>query len=1061
MELLKKIPSIFKKNSATALKSDNGIDKSALEPPKHPFLKEHWYLIFCMVIPAVLIYLMYFARELHPFGDGCVLVLDLNGQYVWFFEALRNFVHGDAELLYSFSRALGGEFLGIYAYYLASPLSYLVCLFPQDRMLEALLTLFMLKGSLCGLTFGYYMHKTLKETKRLSIVLFSTFYALSSYAIVQQNNTMWIDALIWLPLITLGIESVIKHGKFKLYVISLAVALFSNYYIGWMLCIYCLIYFFIYYFAHAEDYRNNPLHEKLHFIRSLLRMAAYSVLAIGMAALILLAAFYSLNFGKTTFSDPNWEVLVKFDLLEFLYKLLPGSYDTVRPAGLPFVYCGMLTLLLIPAYFLSKKYSLRQKVFSVILIMVLIASFSINIVDLIWHGFQNPNWLNHRYSFMLSFYLCVLACRAFADFENVSLKTTMLTGGFIALICVILQTYTDEEYVTPDDFTCIYFSLIMIFIYLVIFAVMKKAVDKAMISATLIGVVCIELFLNGLWNLNALDEDVGYSRYSYYNNFLNKTRPIVEQVQEKDPLFYRMEKTFFRKTNDNMALAMRGLSGSTSTLNKETIQLLNKMGYASKSHWSKYLGGTPVNDSLLGLKYIISDKDLYDTYYDVFATDEQNGYTAYYNPYALSLAYGVDEDILKFPLGFVESEEEEEPDEEKKTSKIANAVNALKNKLNEWLDIEENNLSEYEDAYASPFERLNAMVSAMLGEEETLNIFVPIPVVGTETINLPKVPTHFAGGERGYKNVEDTSKDGIIYYTVEVPVDAEIFFYVPTDYPREVDLALSVDGDSFKSMGTFNGNETTRIISLGLQETDSEMELRLTLKKDQFYYLEGEEYFYYIDWAVFEDAMDRLAKDQYQITDYTESSFKGTFTASRENELVLTTLAYDNGWDVYVDGQEVEITKALGGLIAFYIDGQAGETHTVEIVYQPRTITVGLIISIISILIFIALLIIDWRFHKFGCKDRRDTELIENTDKNTDSSEAVSNTSEDDTENESLDDDSSKEESLEEESLENQSPMDDSSEECIADEVSDENNADHEDVETVKIIKKTTKRNKQ
>ena len=124
-----------------------------------PFLQEYGYLTLCTLIPAVLIYLIYLARGVHPFGDGCVLVLDLNGQYVWFFEALRNFVRGDADLLYSFSRALGGEFLGIYAYYLASPLSFFVSLFPKERMLEALLALFMLKGGLCGLTFGIYMHK--------------------------------------------------------------------------------------------------------------------------------------------------------------------------------------------------------------------------------------------------------------------------------------------------------------------------------------------------------------------------------------------------------------------------------------------------------------------------------------------------------------------------------------------------------------------------------------------------------------------------------------------------------------------------------------------------------------------------------------------------------------------------------------------------------------------------------------------------------------------------------------------------------------------------------------
>ncbi|MBQ2735485.1 MAG: YfhO family protein, partial [Clostridia bacterium] len=341
---------------------------------KPSFCKEYKYLIWCMVLPALLMYLIYLAREIYPFGNGTVLVLDLNGQYVWFFEALRKFVYGDSSLLYSFSRALGGEFLGIYAYYIASPLSYIVCLFPENMMQEALLTMFLLKTALCGGTFGYYMHRTSKTPNRFAIVAFSVFYALTSYAVVQQNNTMWIDAVMWLPLITLGIEELIKHKKFKMYTIFLALTLFSNFYIGYMVCIYCVLYFFLYYLAHNEEGRNNPLQEKHHFIKSLFRIGFFSIVAVGVAAVILLSAYYSLNFGKTTFSNPKWEWNIKFDLLDLAYKFLPGSYDTVRPAGLPFVYCGVLTLLFLPAYFLSHKYSMRQKIVSGIFIFIFVAS---------------------------------------------------------------------------------------------------------------------------------------------------------------------------------------------------------------------------------------------------------------------------------------------------------------------------------------------------------------------------------------------------------------------------------------------------------------------------------------------------------------------------------------------------------------------------------------------------------------------------------------------------------------------------------------------------------------
>lgn len=920
------------------------------------FGKDHWYLALCMAIPVLLVYLIYLARGIHPFGDGCVLVLDLNGQYVWFFEALRNFVHGDGSLLYSFERALGGEFLGIYAYYLASPFSYLVCLFPKTKMLEALLTLFLLKTAICGGTFGYYMKKTALTKKPVSIIIFSVCYAVSSYAIIQQHNTMWIDAMMWLPLITLGIEELIRHGKFRLYTALLAVTLFSNFYIGYMVCFWCVIYFFLFYLAHGgKSGDNNPLGERLHFLKSLLRMVFFSLLSVGIAAVILLGAYYSLNFGKTTFSTTSWEWYLNFDFLDLFYKFLPGSYDTVRPEGYPVVYCGLLTLLLLPAYFASKKYPMRRKICSAVLILIFIASFSLSVIDLIWHGFQAPNWLNYRYSFMLCFYLCVLACRALEELQTLSLKLTLGMGGMIAIFTVLLQKFGNGKYFDPKDFSCIWFTLACLLVHLSILGISRsKLRGKQIIGISLLVAVCIEVFLNGLFNMNALDEDVAYSRYSYYNNFLNNTRPLVERVQASDDSFYRMEKTYFRKVNDNMGLEMRGLSGSTSTLNQETIVFLEKMGYASKSHWSKYNGGTPLNDSLLGVKYILSDKTVYQNYYETYLTDPDHNYTAYRNPYSLSIAYGVDDALLEFPLGY--TDEETETDTESKPNPIGTKISALKQVINRWLDIDETvRNGNYTDAYDSPFERLNAIVTAMLGEEETVQIFVPIKTTSRTTANLEK--PWYAEKHTCY-NITNSSAAAILTATIQMPVSGELYFYQPTRFPREVSLTLKNQTTGEKtSCGSFAGNDTKCIISLGEQNEGDSLSLSMTLKDSNLYYLSNADWFYYIDWNAFENALSRLSADQFEIEKYSEESFLGTITTSRSDELILTTLAFDRGWKITVDGESVQPIKALGSLVAFRVSGDAG-AHTVKMIYRPKTFGVGLCISLVSAFLFLVLIVL-------------------------------------------------------------------------------------------------------
>ena len=897
------------------------------------------YLALCFILPVIIMYLIYLSRQIHPFGDGSVLVLDLNGQYVYFFEALRNFVHGDASLLYSFSRALGGEFMGIYAYYIASPLSYLVCLFPQDRMLEALLVLFLLNTGGCGLTFGYYLHKTSKKINKVSIVCFSLLYALSSYCIVQQHNTMWIDCVMWLPLVALGLESLIKYKKFKMFTFFLALSIFSNFYIGYMVCIFVAAYFFFYYFAHSD---NNPLKEKYHFIASLSRTVLYSALACGMAMIIILTAYYSLTMGKTTFSIPNFSPSVKLDFIDILTKLFPGSYDTVRPEGWPFLYCGVITLFLVPVFFVSKKFKTREKILSACFIIFFVLSFCLSTADLVWHGFQKPNWLNYRYSFMLCFFLLTLAHKAFDEIEHTSSKFFV---GIAAALSGFLFLVQKLEYENMDDFEGIWLSLFFVGLTLVLLCLLKKPHLKENIAIIAVIFICLETFCNGLSNCLALNDDVYYSKYSSYNNFISGLRPIVEEVKENDTSFYRFEKTKHRKTNDNMALGIRGLSNSTSTLNAETIRFLNRMGYASKSHWSKYLGGNPVNDSLLGIKYIISEDDWSRYYEEAYKASEDDKYTAYLNPYALSLAYAVDSGVLR-------------------------------------LDMEE------ED---TPPLQLNSLLSAMVGEE--VEVFVPVEYSDYNLYNLEE--TYISGH---YKfSPQNKSSDAIINYYFDVPKsDVEYYFYLPSEYPREV--KLKVDG---VPMDTFYGNETSRIVTVGtaFSEGDS-MRISLTVAQNEIYVKTDVPMLYYLDMDAFKEAIAKLAETQYEIEDYTESSFDGRITTKSDRQTILTTIPYDEGWQIYLDGENVQYTKALGALISFDIEN-AGE-HTLEMRYMPKAFVLGASCSAVCILLFIFLCVLEFVKKKDSENemlteaDFEDTELIpldtsDDVSENTSQNETESN----------------------------------------------------------------------
>ena len=885
------------------------------------------YLSFCFIIPLLLMRIIYMCVGNLPGLDGSVLVLDLNGQYVYFYEALRDFLHGDGSLLYSFSRALGGEFLGIYAYYVASPLALIVGLFPEGKILEALLLIFVLKTGFCGLTFGYYLHKTNRRINRYTSIMFSTMYALCSYAIVQSHNSMWIDALIWLPIITLSLEDLIKKGSYKLYVISLAVMLSSHYYIGYMVCIYIAIYFFYYYIANRPSIENSGIS---HFIKSLAKIVFSSILGIGIAAFVLIGAYTSLRFGKSSFSTPDWDLEFRYGIADLMAKFLPGAYDTVRPEGLPFVYCGTLTLILLPFYYFAKKISTREKICSTLLVAIFIISFMFNPLDIIWHGFQVPNWLNYRYSFILCFILLVMAYKAFKEINKHTPMIAFITGGALIGLTIFLYNMEFENFVLGekgkytenhlDTYRTLLFTIVaVIAICIALFFLKRASTLKSRRRATkaLLTIVCIEMLLNGIVNITALHFDVTYSSNSSYNGFFDKISPVIEEIQANDDSFYRMEKTHHRKTNDAMTLDMNGLSCSTSTLNKETVKFLANMGYASKSHWSKYLGGNPVSDSILGVKYVVFQKDqpsnystyrenqalnsLMSKYYTVVAEDES--YIGYENPYALSLAYQVSDSIKAL---------------------IFNTVD---------------NNGNLTSAEPSPFERINDIASAMYGSE--IQVFVPVNIANTKQTNVRKSAIT---GHTKYEKI-DSNQTASVTFEIKAPNNNYLYFYAPTNYSREADFYVNS-----KKYGDIMAKESNRIKAMGAFQKGSTVTVKLNLKSTTLYLRSDEYYFYYLDMNELQKLTDKLSQNEFIIEKFSDTRLSGKITTDDSSSSIFTSIPYDEGWKVYVDGKKTEIYKNADALIGFDIN-ESG-THTLKLVYRPIALTLGLPLSIFSIALF-------------------------------------------------------------------------------------------------------------
>ena len=395
-----------------------------------------------------------------------------------------------------------------------------------------------------------------------------------------------------------------------------------------------------------------------------------------------------------------------------------------------------------------------------------------------------------------------------------------------------------------------------------------------------------------------------------YNNFYQAVQPMVDHVKkiDKSP-FYRMEKNFHRqvngRTNDAMTLNMYGISNSTSTLNKSIIELLHRYGYASRSHWSQYLGGTPVSDAFIGIKYVISNKQIQNGVWKELNTmtvsdeyrseivDHPEKLYLYENPYALSLAFGSSDMMRYFDIS----------------------------------------------TYDSPMHLMNAMATAVLGYDEEILLFEELYLFDTTYTNIK---TDFATNHKKFSPRNSGRSE--IEYDVEVRAGEPVYMYIPTDYPRE--CQLFVNGEY---IGEYMGNKSDCVQYLGIFDYDQMINVKLVLKEDPIYIKNNQDYFFSLNTDLFASVFSEIAESNLNITKFDEDYIEGTVNIKEGQSLLYTSITFDEGWIVEIDGKEVDLIKINGSQIAIPIT--AG-THRVTFAYRPKCFVYGSVISIVGLIAF-------------------------------------------------------------------------------------------------------------
>ena len=910
------------------------------------FSKPFFLYLLCFIMPAGIMYLAYALFKVHPFGDGSVLVLDLNGQYVYYYEAFRDAIMGDGSLVYNWSRNLSGNMFGIFAYYLASPFMLITCIFPRSAMCGAIETMQILKIGTAGATFAHFLLRTADKTpRRTSVVAFSSMYALMAYMVVQLMDPMWLDGLIYLPLICLGVKRLLKEGKMLPYIIPLTLMFIAHFYIGYMIAFFTFCYFVTCFFG--EEGRIAPK----HFMVRIFQFIGASLTAAITACCVLIPVYNALKLGKLEFSTPDWSMATQFDFLTFLTKLFPFSYDTVYPEGLPMIYCGAAVLILVPLFFMNRRIGIKTKVSNGLLMASVVVFMYLRPVDIVWHGFQVPNWLPFRYSFAFSFLLLTMAFKAFENLDGITPKEI---GGVFFGLAVFLFWCERENYdhfqifrtVKSDNgedtsaiIGGIWFSLIALLIYFLLIYLNRKYKTSRILALITCVAVGLELLANTMDTLQKIDDDVVYSDYTSYEPYMSDTIDAVKHIKSfDDDKFYRMEATFHRTVNDPIGTGYSGISHSSSVMNAPALTMLKQLGYAYGGHYTKYEGSTYITDSVFDIRYLM-DKEAYNgekRYMDdrtkvpedyKLAThiDETDAkYKFYRNPYAMG-------------LGTVCSE----------------------------------NINSIELTDVNPFENQNVLYSALCGKAEITNYFSRIMPKSEEKQNLRESNLNDDMGHKGYYTIDKSKGEAHIDYIIEMDRDSDLYMYLPTKYERNcnvwvLDEEKYINGDGVMDYaGQFFVGDNYSILNLGSFLQNEEVRIRITIDNDDDEAYWCDELFYSFDHDTFAADAEALAGKAMNVTEFDNTSLTAECTAESEGQYLFTTIPDEPGWVVKVNGKQVRYSTSMGTLITVPLE--RGE-NTVTMEFKPSYYTGAKMISLAGLLIIAVIFLFEYKNGKILLK---------------------------------------------------------------------------------------------
>lgn len=863
--------------------------------------KQFIYGILSFVIPVAVMMFLYWRWKIYPGSTRTLISGDGITQFANFYNSFHDVLTGKESGLYSFNTGSGLNYYAFISYYLGGFLTPIIFFFSKAALPTAYYCLTLLKIGLAGFTFWIYAKETFKLKPIMNVGL-STAYSLMSFIIAHSEVIIWLDIFIYFPLIILGIDRLLEKRKLKCLFFSYLALFLTNYYFAFMIGVFSFLYFIVRYVVDFQKFKDR-------FIPYI----ATSLLS-GMSAMVMiLPTVLDLSQNGQPLTKIEHLFVKEAGFWDIVVKNFIGVYDTTKYDTIPFIYIGLIPLIFAIFFFVSKKIRLKEKIGYGLLGGFIFLSFIIWPLALFWQGFHAPIMFHFRFSFVMSFFIIMLAGKSMTILSNDSEELDKISWICYVLIFIFAASMTikrDSQYLWVSAQNVSY-TIAFVVLYMTYFKIqggqlkVGKWTNSIVKHGTIILVLAMfgEAFINAHFVINKMHHEWPYlmSR-TYYKNNKNIEQLVDFTKENNQGDFYRTETlmTNGRPNNDPIRYGYPSLHMFSSVRNCNVSNVLNGLGFRNAQNDGltvDYLNNTLIMDSIMGVRYNMAETN--PVKYGYKKVDQSGDVKLYENKYALPMGILAKGNIAKFKMDY-----------NKPLIGQKNLIKGLTGK---------------------PYNDLYTTIEPKLVEVENTEKPKPDSKVVKSPMNYANTPRYFV-------------------YEAEIPQGYQAYFQISPVKDVYKDFEFNTWA-TVTSPKYDNGHKQIRSLgefyNLGYYEQNEKIKFVVKIDGRNNFKMKKPK-IVLMNLNVYDEIMNQLKNQGIEFQIHKNTAIANV-NASEKTDL-FTTIPYDKGWSLTIDGKQQKIHTVNDGFIRIKIpEGK----HKIKLTYFPPGLKIGFILFISCTLIFL------------------------------------------------------------------------------------------------------------